>query len=117
VRFVCDEGVERQVPALLREKGHTVWYVAEMDSGISDTQVLSFCRKQEAILVTSDKDFGELVFRRLETHFGVVLLRLAGTAPEGKARILAGFIAEKGDRIRGAFSVVEPGRTRIRTSF
>lgn len=116
MRFVCDEGVERQIPTLLRERGHNVWYVAEIDPGISDTEVLSLCREQEAILVTPDKDFGELVFRKGETNYGVVLLRLAGTAPEGKARLLAAFITKHGERIRGSFSVVEAGRTRIRTS-
>jgi predicted nuclease of predicted toxin-antitoxin system len=87
-----------------------------MDPGISDTQVLALCGEHEAILVTSDKDFGELVFRRAEAHHGIVLLRLAGAAPEAKARILSGFIAEHGDRVPGSFSVVEPGRTRIRAS-
>jgi hypothetical protein len=46
----------------------------------------------------------------------VVLLRLAGTSPETKARILASFIVDHGARVPGAFSVVEPGRWRIRTA-
>jgi predicted nuclease of predicted toxin-antitoxin system len=114
VKFLCDEGVECQIPALLREKGHTVWYVAEMDPGISDIEVLRLCEEHEAVLVTSDKDFGELVFRRAEAHEGVVLLRLPGTPPESKARLLAGVIDKHGQRLPGSFTVLDPGRIRVR---
>jgi len=91
-----------------------VWYVADMNPGLPDTQVLSLCRRHEAILITSDKDFGEMVFRRGEAHHGIVLLRMAGASPDTKARALTSFVAAHGARIPGAFSVVEPGRWRIR---
>jgi len=102
------------VPGQLRAGGHKVWYVAEMNPGLPDTQVLSLCRLHEAILITADKDFGEMVFRRGESHHGIVLLRMPGASPDAKARALTAFVTEHGARIPGAFSVVEPGRWRIR---
>ncbi len=62
--FFCDEGVERQVVERLRADGHEVSYVAEVDPGLSDDDVLSDARRLEAPLITNDKDFGELVFRQ-----------------------------------------------------
>jgi predicted nuclease of predicted toxin-antitoxin system len=108
--------VERQIPSHSRADGHTVWYVAEMQPGISDDQVLLLCRTHEAILVTSDKDFGELVYRQGQAHHGVVLLRMAGASTKTKALLLGAFVTQHGERIAGAFSVPEPGRARIRTA-
>ncbi len=116
MRLLCDEGVERQIPARRRAVGHTVWYVAEMEPGIADAQVLSLCRQHEAALITGDKDFGEMVSRRGEAHHGMFLMRMSGASPETKAQILVDFIAQHGERVPGAFSVLEPGRWRVRTA-
>jgi hypothetical protein len=47
----------------LRQEGHQVWYVVEMEPGIADEEVLALANREGAILITADKDFGELVFR------------------------------------------------------
>ncbi len=60
MNFVADEGLDRQIVERLRQDGHTVSYVAEMDAGISDEAVLQLANDQNALLLTSDKDFGEL---------------------------------------------------------
>ena len=62
--LLVDESVDRQVVDRLREDGHTVSYVAEMDPGISDDDVLSLANEKEAVLLTADRDFGELIFRQ-----------------------------------------------------
>ena len=53
--LLVDESVDRQVVDRLREDGHTVSYVAEMDPGISDDDVLSLANEKEAVLLTADK--------------------------------------------------------------
>ena len=63
MNFVGDESVGRQIVERLRDDGHSVWYVAEMAPSITDDEVLQFANKGSAPLITSDKDFGELVFR------------------------------------------------------
>ena len=113
-RLLCDEGVERQIVALLRSEGHDVSYVAEMDPGISDDQVLDVANAEKAVLVTADKDFGDLVFRQGRTHHGVVLVRLHGIEAAEKARLAAAAIADHVDELPGAFSVIEGDRIRIR---
>lgn len=62
--ILADEGVDREIVLRLRDDGHDVTYVAEMDPGISDEVVLARANAQGAILLTQDKDFGELVFRQ-----------------------------------------------------
>lgn len=75
MHWVADEGVERQIVERLRAAGQDVLYVAELDPGISDTEVLWQSNEQGAVLITADKDFGELVFRQGQVMEGVVLLR------------------------------------------
>ena len=78
MRLVADEGVDRQIVERLRQDGHTVQYIAEMDPGISDDRVLTIANQENAPLLTTDKDFGELIYRQKRITSGVILIRLAG---------------------------------------
>jgi predicted nuclease of predicted toxin-antitoxin system len=78
LKLVCDEGVERPIVDTLRADGHDVSYIAELQPGIGDDEVFAIAEADAAIVVTTDKDFGELVFRQGLAHHGVVLLRLHG---------------------------------------
>jgi predicted nuclease of predicted toxin-antitoxin system len=114
VNLVANEGVDRPVVERLRQDGHDVVYVAELSPSITDAEVLQQANAHSAVLLTADKDFGELVFRQGLVHSGVVLLRLAGLANVTKAEIVAEICREHTAELTGAFSVVSPGQVRIR---
>ena len=98
----------------LRRDGHTVVYIAEIDPGIADDLILSQANDSDALLLTADKDFGELVYRQRLIHGGVLLIRLAGLKSDTKATIVAQAIFDRGKEMGGAFSVISPGTLRIR---
>jgi predicted nuclease of predicted toxin-antitoxin system len=85
-----------------------------MDPGIPDEEVIRLANQQPAILITADKDFGELVFRQTLATYGVVLIRLAGLSQSRKAELLSSAIRERASEIPNAFSVITPGTIRIR---
>jgi predicted nuclease of predicted toxin-antitoxin system len=114
VILVADEGVDRPVVDRLRQDGHDVIYVAELSPSVADDEVLRRANAGRAVLLTADKDFGELVFRRGLAHSGVVLLRLAGLANATKAEIVAEICRTRTTELLGAFSVVSPGQVRVR---
>ena len=114
MKFVADESVDFPIVERLRQDGHSVWAVVEMDSGISDDLVLDHANRQNAVLLTADKDFGELVFRLKRLNFGVVLVRLAGLPPRRKAEIVACAVEEKGEELKDAFSVITANTLRVR---
>ena len=89
MKFVADEDVDRPIVERLRQVGHEVWYMAEMEPGTPDEVVLSLAKGEDALLVTADKDFGELVFRLRRLTSGVVLLRLEGLSPQKKAEVVS----------------------------
>jgi predicted nuclease of predicted toxin-antitoxin system len=114
MNLVADEGVDRQIVEQLRYDGYDVVYVAELAPSISDDAVLQQANDLQAILVTIDKDFGELVFRLQRVAAGVILIRLEGLTPASKATIVAQALREHATEMLGAFSVISPGMIRIR---
>lgn len=114
MNLLIDESVDRQVVEKFREDGHNVVYVSDLDPGISDDVVLGTANSMRALLVTADKDFGELVFRRQQVSAGVLLIRLAGLPPQSKAELVAIAVRDHSDELAGAFSVLSPGMIRIR---
>lgn len=114
MKIVADEGVDRQVVEQLRRENHQVIYVAELAAGIDDDEVLRLANERDAVLLTADKDFGELVFRLNRTARGIALIRLAGLPPEAKSAIVANAVREHGAQMYGCFSVITSRNIRIR---
>ncbi len=114
MRFVADESVDGQIVDRLRVDGHDVLYIAEMDPGVSDDVVLTHANDRGALLITSDKDFGELVFRMRRNHAGVKLLHLAGLLPDTKSEITSRALRDHSEAMHSAFTVISSGMTRIR---
>jgi len=114
MNLLADEGVDKPIVEQLRQNGHDVLYVAEMEPGIPDEMVLQRANEHQALLVTQDKDYGELVYRHGLVHLGVILIRLAGLSLETKAKIVSKVLADRAGEMPNAFSVISPGMVRIR---
>ena len=114
MRFVADESVDSAIVERLRRDGHEGLYVAETQPGIADEAVLELANRDGAVLLTADKDFGELVYRLGRAHHGVVLIRLEGFSAERKAEVVAEVFRDREQELAGAFCVISPGIVRIR---
>lgn len=114
MRFLADENLPGRLVAALRAAGHDVAWVRTDAPGSSDRQVLAMAAAEQRILVTFDKDFGELAGRAsLPATGGVILLRVPlDRSPDFAAR-LASAIHARTDWA-GHFAVIEPGRVRMR---
>lgn len=114
MRFLADENFPRPAIKVLRQQGWEVFSVAEECPGLSDEEVASRCADQQRILLTFDKDFGELVCRRgLLAGSGVVLFRITPESPEEAAEIALRLVELQPD-LRQSFCVVTRDRIRIR---
>jgi predicted nuclease of predicted toxin-antitoxin system len=114
MQLLVDEGIHRGVVVRLRDAGHQVSYIAELSPGSPDADVLDRANRNDEILVTEDKDFGELVFRQNLTNRGVILLRMYGLSASDQAAALLDFLANHGERAADAFSVITMTSFRIR---
>ena len=114
MKIIADENIDRPIIERLRAEEHYVWYIAEMASGIGDDLVLDLANQETAMLLTADKDFGELVYRQQRLNHGVVLIRLAGLSAEHKADIVIDVIGKRSEELPDAFTVITQKTVRIR---
>ncbi len=114
MNFVADESVDQPIVTLLRKEGHTVIAVVEMEPGIPDETVLNLANEQGGILLTGDKDFGELIFRDRRYTFGIILIRLSGLTAKAKAEHVANAIKVHADKLAQTFTVISANNVRIR---
>ena len=116
MRFLCDENFPLDAVAMLRSLQHEVQWISEFLPGAPDWRVLALAREQGSVLLTFDRDFGALAESiAFAGSFGIVYFRLPNLPRETfPARIVAA-LASRTDWA-GRFSVVEPGRVRMRKS-
>jgi len=114
MKLVADENVDAAIVHWLRTAGYDVQWAAEMQSGCSDDVLIEFARREDRILLTSDLDFGELVYRRGLISTGVILLRIRAANQDDRLRILVRHWPEIERRSLGHFVVVGNRRLRVR---
>ena len=117
MNFLADESLDFPIIERLREDGHAVLAIAELSPSITDDEVLDRANAEAMLLITGDKDFGELIFRLKRVALGVVLARLLGLSAPTKALIVSNAVREHGSEMTGCFTVIEPNSVRIRRSF
>ena len=114
MRFLADENFPRPALGALRKAGWDVFSIAEECPGVPDEDVAALCAGQQRILLTFDKDFGELVFHRgLPAGSGVVLFRITPDSPEEAADLALALVQSQPD-LAGSFCVVTRDRIRVR---
>ena len=113
MRILLDENIPGDVAARLSSCGHDVAWIRIDSPGTSDEAILARAVSDQRLLITCDKDFGELVFRRgLAASCGVVLFRIAASSSEALAEKIAEVLNSREDWI-GQFSVVDDRRIRM----
>jgi predicted nuclease of predicted toxin-antitoxin system len=75
MRFLADESCDFAVVRALRAEGHAVTTVSEVAAGAPDGRVIAIAIRERAVLLTEDKDFGQLVFAERRATGGVILIR------------------------------------------
>lgn len=106
MKFIADENLGVEVPKFLRSLGIDIISVIEVALAKPDPYILSLANNQQRILVTLDKDFGELVFKEGLAHFGVILFRLKDESIENKKRILLKTLTSK-QNFLGKFTTIK----------
>ncbi len=88
MRFLVDECTGSKVAEWLRDANYEVFSVFDQARGMTDNDILAKAFTENWILITNDKDFGEMVFRERRTHHGVVFMRLDDERATNKLEVL-----------------------------
>lgn len=111
--FLADENVPKEVIEAIRLSGMDVSWIKEIYPGANDDAVLDLANSEGRVLVTFDKDFGEMAFRRGKaTVPGILLLRPRLRGPDYLARFVAA-VLEQPIAWEGQFSVAREGQVRV----
>ena len=113
MNILADENIAQQVVDRLRQDGHNVRYTIQ-GQGIADTIVLATAYHEQALILTDDKDFGDLIIQQGLQTVGVVLVRFPGVPHAERAEIVARVFQEHGDSLMDAITVITSGKVRIR---
>lgn len=114
MQFLANENFPLDAVEAVRKLGHDVAWIRTEAPGSNDRDILSRAVKERRVLLTFDKDFGDLAFQfGLPSHCGIVLFRLQAVSSTALANLVATALQSRTDWA-GRFSVVEVGRIRMR---
>lgn len=114
MKFLLDESAELRISLFLQREGHDVKAVArDYPHGLPDEDVLALAREEQRILITNDRDFGELVFRHRLAHSGIVFFRMRDQATATKLARMQTLLQDYGDQL-DQFVVVTDRQVRVR---
>jgi len=113
VKFIVDENLGTRVAKWLKELQHDVISIYEEFRGLDDDEILRKSLEENCILITNDKDFGEMIFREGKLHNGVIFLRLEDERSSNVIKVLDQLFSIYADRIEGNFVVVTESSVRI----
>lgn len=113
MKVLLDTCVWGGAVADLRAAGHDVEWVGEWPDDPGDDEILAHAVQEQRLLITLDKDFGEIAILRQRPHCGI--LRLVNFSARQQAAVCIDVLFRYGDELSaGAIITAEPGRLRVR---
>ena len=113
MRFLVDECTGPRVASWLLEEGHEVFSVHEEAKGSDDVAIINIANEQDYIIITNDKDFGELAFKDNKHHKGIILLRLSDERSQNKIQVLGEILEKYSQDLHSNFVVATEDSVRI----
>jgi predicted nuclease of predicted toxin-antitoxin system len=113
VKFLADVNVERPIVQFLTAQGYDVKWIADYNSALCDEDLINLANAEKRILVTNDKDFGELVFLQKRIPAGVILFRVKGQRVDDKITVLRELMQRYRHRLLTHFVVLTERKIRI----
>lgn len=113
MRFLVDECTGSKVADWLRGESHEVFSVFDEARGMTDDEILVKALSEDWILITNDKDFGEMVFRERRLHHGVVFMRLEDERAANKIDVLRKLLIGYAEKLPEEFVVVTETKIRF----
>ena len=114
MQILADESVDFGIIRNLRQKDFTIISISENYSGISDIEVLKLSNEMDVLLITEDKDFGELTYRLKLKHKGILLIRLSDIPRSERIVLAAEIIQNHFQEMKTNFSVLNSRGLKIK---
>lgn len=113
--IIADENVDIALIKKLQRSGLNVFSILENQPGITDEEVLSIANSHKAIILTEDKDFGELTYKRKIQNYGIILIRLSNMTRNERNELVVNMIISNFKRMQNHFVVFSNQGLRIKS--
>ena len=114
LRLFVDTSLGLSLEDCVRNSGHDATFVRDIDPRLPDSAILELAVRNHRMVLTMDKDFGELVYRVGRGHRGVLLLRMEDQSAAVSAPTVARLLQDYSELLENHFAVYQGGRLRIR---
>jgi predicted nuclease of predicted toxin-antitoxin system len=114
IKFLVDVGVGKPVDLWLLNHGYNIKSIRDINPRLPDHEILKIAVSEKRMVVTMDKDFGDLVYNSGQSHAGVLLLRLEDANSEEKIKVIETILKKYSDKIYNNFCVYKDGKLRIK---
>jgi predicted nuclease of predicted toxin-antitoxin system len=114
MRFIIDESTGSGVVNYLQSQGYDAVSVVDIMPQADDIEILRYAYAENRLVITNDKDFGDLIFRSQEPHQGIVLLRLQDESGINRVSVISRVIAQYAEHLPGRFTVATEKNIRFR---
>jgi predicted nuclease of predicted toxin-antitoxin system len=113
LKFLADVNIEKQIVEFLKNHGYDVIWIPEYDNRLTDDKLLELAKNEHRILITNDKDFGELVFLQRKVSSGIILLRIKDQSIEKKIKNLKKLFDFSQAKVENHFVVITENKIRF----
>ena len=113
MRFLVDECTGSAVAKWLRGQGYEVFSVFDEARGATDKEILAKANSEDWILITNDKDFGEMIYREGHPHRGIIFLRLQSQRAATKVDVISRLLSAYAKQLPVAFVVATETQVRL----
>lgn len=113
IKFLANVNVEKPLIDFLNEKGFDVKWVTSIDKRMPDDRVCEIANSEQRIIITNDKDFGEIVFYQKKIAYGIILMRVKGQNSSEKIILLDKLLENYLDKIANHFVVITNSKFRF----
>ncbi|EMS78165.1 MULTISPECIES: DUF5615 family PIN-like protein [Desulfotignum] len=114
LKFLVDVGVGKAIEDYLQSEGYDIKAVRNIDPCMKDEDIIRTAFWESRMVITMDKDFGELVYHSSMDHCGILLLRLENAVSYKKLKVVQFIMENYSDRLKNCFCVFQNDKFRIR---
>ena len=113
IRFIADVNVEKILVDYLIGNGYDVKWIPDYNRKMFDDELLDLANREKRILITNDKDFGEITFLQRKLSMGIILIRVKGQKAEDKVKLFKKLLQNYRDKLLKHFTVITKEKIRF----
>ena len=113
IKFIADVNVEKILVDYLIGNGYDVKWIPDYNRKMFDDELLDLANREKRILITNDKDFGEITFLQRKLSMGIILIRVKGQKAEDKVKLFKKLLQNYRDKLLKHFTVITKEKIRF----